>query len=235
METYLSINECINQNIIALSERQIKRRVKEILNNSDDNRVIYCLRKGIKTIVLMVEYATTIFRNRKPKRKKTTTNEAEQTYINHLLKTEITIKFNEEFNEEGINNIVRFYNSKFPAVYVIEGESRYDKHVHIAVCEDIEDAKRLILKSLVINDIDIKKSDIKISQIASTSKILDYFQKGNYYGAYLRFKNCNYTLPSIEYLQRCQDYNKLYPNKTSILSPYGKNHFTYEVLNKLCQ
>lgn len=235
METYLSINECINQNIIALSERQIKRRVKEILNNSDDNRVIYQLRKGIKTIVLMVEYATTIFRNRKPKRKTTTTNEVEQTYINHLLKTEITIKFNEEFNEEGINNIVRFYNSKFPAVYVIEGESRYDKHLHIAVCEDLEDAKRLILKSLVINDIDIKKSDIKISQIISTSKILNYLQKSTYYGAYLRFKNCNYTLPSIEYLQRCQNYIKANQNKTTYLSPYRKDHFISNVLENACR
>lgn len=230
MQKYLTIKECINEKIIVLSERQIKRRVQQVLNKFDDNRAIYQLRKGIKTIVLMLDYATTICRNRKPKTKKATTNGVEQSYINNLLKTEITINFIDEFNIEGINNIVRFYKSRFPTVYVIEGENRYDKHVHIAVCEDMENAKRLIRKSLVINDIDIKRTNIEISQIISSSKILDYLQKGNYYGAYLMFKNCNYSLPSIDYLQRCQNYINDNPDNTTYLSPYRKDYFITDVL-----
>lgn len=230
MQTYLTIKECISKNIIALSERQVKRRVQQILKNFDDNRAIYQVRKGIKTIVLMIEYATTICRNRKPKTKKNTTNEVEKSYINNLLKTEITINFKDEFNSEGINNIIRFYKSKFPTIYVIEGKNRYDKHVHIAVCEEIEDAKKLIRKSLVINDIDINKTNIEISQIISTSKILDYLQKSNYYGAFLMFKNCNYSLPSIEYLQCCQNYINANPNTTTYLSPYRKDYFITDVL-----
>src|SRR5690606_5725798 len=133
------------------------------------NRVIDQIRQGIKTIVLMVEYATTICRNRKTKTKKTTINENEQTYINNLLKTEITINVNDEDNDEGINNIVRFYESNFTAVYVSEGENRKKKHLHLAVSENIGHAKLLICKSHATNGINLESTDIKISQIASTS------------------------------------------------------------------
>lgn len=73
-DNYLTIKECIDQNIIALSDRQIKRKIKNILNDVTDNRVIYIFKNGIKTIVLDFDYAKEIKRNRKPKQYKTNGN-----------------------------------------------------------------------------------------------------------------------------------------------------------------
>lgn len=57
VKNYLTINECINRKIIELSSKQLKRRIKSILNDATDNRVIYSLKNGIKTIVLAFDYA----------------------------------------------------------------------------------------------------------------------------------------------------------------------------------
>lgn len=229
MATYLSINECISNNIIELSNRQIKRRIDNILNDINDNRVIYQFRKGIKTIVLKLEYALTVNRNRKPKILQTSTNEIESIYTNNLIKTEITIAFNEEFDSERLKCIVDFYKSNSPVVYTNEGKNKNKQHLHIAVGESIDDAKNLICKSLEINGVNLKNTDIKISQIISASKIIHYLNKFSWYGTYLGFKNFSTYLLSNEYLHRCDAYIQANRIKKGIISPYGKKTFTNKV------
>lgn len=233
MDNYLTINDCIKQNIIELSSRQIKRRTQQILNDVNDSRVIYQVRKGIKTIVIMLDYAITICRNRKPKTLKATTNDIETNYNNGLIKTEITIHFNQELNVEGIRNIVRFYKSLFPVAYVSEGIDRNKQHLHMTVTESIEDAKKLICQSLEINDIKLKDVNVKISPIISSSKIIKYLKKFELYGTFLMFKNFSFSLLTTQYLNRCDSYIELNSNKKSIISPYGKDYFITEVFKAL--
>lgn len=229
METYLSIKDCISNNIIKLGDRQIKRRIKNILDDLNDNRVMYEFRNGIKTIVLKLEYALTVSRNRKPKIAQTSINEIENIYNNNLIKTEITVHFNEEFDFGGIKCIVDYYESKYPVVYINEGKNKNKQHLHIAVGESIDDAKDLICKSLEINGINLKNTDIKISQIISASKIIHYLNKFSWYGTYLGFKNFNTYLLSNEYLNRCDAYIQANRIKKGIISPYGKKTFTNKV------
>ena len=227
MATYLSINECISNNIIELSNRQIKRRIDNILNDINDNRVIYQFRKGIKTIVLKLEYALTVNRNRKPKIVQTSTNEIESIYTNNLIKTEITIAFNEEFDSERLKCIVEFYKSDFPIFYQTEGRTKNKKHLHLGVSESIEGAKTLICESLKTNGIELVNTNIKISQIANIKAYEEYLHKfGN-----INFKNFSYTKLSEEYKQHCYKYNFENQQSTGLISNFGKDYFENRVFD----
>lgn len=227
LKNYLTINECINRKIIELSSKQLKRRIKSILNDATDNRVIYSLKNGIKTIVLAFDYAREIKRNRKAKKKIFTNDNVVIDFNNSLIKTEITIVFNEEFDSQRLKCIVDYYDSDFPIFYQTEGTTKDKKHLHLGVCEDIENAKLLICESLQTNGIELVNTNVKISQIANIEAYEEYLEK---YGS-LSFKNFNYTMLSKEYLQHCYNHNFENQIMMGLVSDFGKDYFESRVFD----
>lgn len=213
---YYTLKQCKKLNLIPLSIVQIRRRIKEILYTPNDKRAVYQKINGKITILLEKEYAKSIQRIRK--------KHSKQDITASLIKTEITIHFAMEFNNQSLVSLVSFYPSKHPIIYVIEGKNS-KKHLHMGVCEDINQAKELVVVMLKSYHISLLDADIKIAQILDINKFHNYMEK---YST-LHYRNLINSDFTLDYKNCCNLYFKNYPSKQSLISAYNKKHFTNEV------
>ncbi|MGG5578042.1 hypothetical protein ACPDHL_11975 [Myroides sp. C15-4] len=213
---YYTLKQCKELNLIPLSIVQIRRRIKEVLYAPSDKRAVYQKINGKITILLEKQYAKSIQRIRK--------KHSKQDITVGLIKTEITIHFAMEFNNQSLASLVSFYPSKHPLIYVIEGKNS-KKHLHMGVCEDINQAKELVMTMLDAYYIPLMDTDVKISPMIDLKKFSNYVEKYDILN-YHNFTNMDFT---IDYKTQCELYLKNNPSRKSLISPYKKKHFTNEV------
>lgn len=213
IKEYLTIEECLALNIIELSVKQVKRRIRSILNDIGDTRVMYKLKNGIKTIFLESEYAKTLYRIRK---KKTYRKNDEIKFI----QTEITIYFNETFDSNTLHAWMTYFDDELPYVYSVEGKNK-KCHVHIGTSVNIEKAKKLTTNLLNVCGVDIKNTNILIRTIIKFSSTVEYMNK---YGSLVDKNFITYKFDSA-YVQSCDIYLSKMRNKQSFIKDFNKVDF----------
>lgn len=222
IKEYLTIEECLALNIIELSVKQVKRRIRSILNDIGDTRVVYKLKNGIKTIYLKYEYAKTLYRMRKKK-----------TYIKNdetkIIQTEITIYFNETFDNNTLHAWMTYFDGELPYVYSVEGKNK-KCHVHIGTIVNIEKAKKLATKCLDVCGIDIKNTNIKISPIINLSSFVEYIGK---YSPVVAKNFTTYRYDS-EYIKWCDVQLREMINKQGLIKDFNQVDFVTDIFkNKI--
>jgi len=222
IKEYLTIEECLALNIIELSVKQVKRRIRSILNDIGDTRVMYKLKNGIKTIFLEYEYAKTLYRIRKKK-----------TYVMNdeikFIQTEVTIYFNETFDSNTLHALMTCFDGELPYVYSVEGKNK-KCHVHIGTIVNIEKAKKLVTKLLDVCGIDIKNTNIKVSPIIKLSSFVEYIGKYSPIVA----KNFTTYRYNSEYIKWCDVQLREMTNKQGLIKDFNQVDFVTDVfLNKI--
>lgn len=222
IKEYLTIEECLALNIIELSVKQVKRRIRSILNDIGDTRVMYKLKNGIKTIFLEYEYAKTLYRIRKKK-----------TYIMNdeikFIQTEVTIYFNETFDSNTLHAWMTCFDGELPYVYSVEGKNK-KCHVHIGTSVNIEKAKNLVTKLLDVCGIDINNTNIKISPIIKLSSFVEYIGKYSPIVA----KNFTTYRYNSEYIKWCDVQLREMTNKQGLIKDFNQVDFVTDVfMNKI--
>jgi len=213
IKEYLTIEQCLALNIIELSVKQLKRRIRNTLNDIGDTRVVYQLNNGVKTIYLKYEYAKTLYRIRKKK-----------TYIKNdeikFIQTEITIYFNETFDSKTLHACMTYFDGELPYIYSVEGKNK-KCHLHIGTSADIEKAIILATNLLNVCGVDIKNTNILIRTIIKFSSTVDYMNK---YGSVVVKNFTTYKFDS-EYIKYCDAQLSEITDKKSFIKDFNKVEF----------